>query len=112
MLVATGGEIPGRHVAETLGVVRGNTVRAKYVVRKGIPPGGLFFTLRNFLGGEVDRYTDLLEDARQQAHDRMVEKASELGANAIVNVRYLTSPVMGGGTELLAYGTAVRLEDA
>ena len=96
--------IAGSDVAETLGVVRGNTVRARNVGRD--------FTqsLRNIAGGEMKGYTELLTDAREEALSRMQAEAEELGADAVVNVRFTTSGIADTGAEILAYGTAVRLE--
>ena len=106
MLIATTDEVAGRHIVEVFGLVRGNTVRARHMGRD------IMAGLRNLIGGEITEYTNLLTDARQQATDRMVEEAEGLGANAIVGTRYVTSGVMGGASELLAYGTAVRMEEA
>jgi len=105
MIVTTTGEITGKRILRTLGIVRGNTIRARHVGRD------LMAGLRNIVGGEVSEYTKLLAEAREQALDRMVEEARGLGANAIVEVRFSTSEVMSGAAELLAYGTAVVVED-
>lgn len=105
MIVTTTGEIAGKRILRTLGIVRGNTIRARHVGRD------LMAGLRNIVGGEVSEYTKLLAEAREQALDRMVEEARGLGANAIVEVRFSTSEVMTGAAELLAYGTAVVLAD-
>lgn len=105
MIVTTTGEIAGKRILGTLGIVRGNTIRARHVGRD------LMAGLRNIVGGEVSEYTKLLAEAREQALDRMVEEARGLGANAIVEVRFSTSEVMTGAAELLAYGTAVVLAD-
>ncbi|WP_418284973.1 YbjQ family protein [Halorubrum sp. DTA46] len=95
--------IAGTDIDETLGVVRGNTVRARNVGRD--------FTqsLRNLAGGELKAYTELMTDARDQAQARMVEEAEALDADAVVNVRFTTSSIADSGAEILAYGTAVRL---
>jgi len=87
-----------------LGLVRGNTIRARHVGRD------IVAGLRNIVGGEIVEYTKMLAEAREQALDRMVEEAEKLGANAVVCLRFTTSYVMGGAAELLAYGTAVVVE--
>lgn len=105
MIVTTTGDVHGKKIKRTLGIVRGNTIRARHA-GKDIMAG-----LRNLVGGEVSEYTKLFAEAREQALDRMVEDARELGANAIVEVRFTTSMVMQAAAELLAYGTAVVVED-
>ena len=104
MIVTTSENIGGHRVVRTLGLVRGNTIRARHVGRDLMAFG------RNIVGGEVSEYTKLLGEAREQAVDRMVAQAEELGANAIVMVRFSTSQVMSGAAELLAYGGAVLIE--
>ena len=104
MIIVTTDEIPGKTITKTLGLVRGNTIRARHV-GKDIKAG-----FRNIVGGEISEYTKLLGEAREQAIDRMVEEAKELGANGIVAVRFTTSVVMSGAAELLAYGSAVVVE--
>lgn len=106
MIVTTTAEIHGKRIVKTLGIVRGNTIRARNVGRD------IVAGLRNLVGGEISEYTKLLAEAREQALDRMVEEAETLGANAVVEVRFSTSEVMRGAAELLAYGTAVVVEDA
>jgi uncharacterized protein YbjQ (UPF0145 family) len=96
--------IPGRQVSEALGVVWGNTVRARWF---GQDIGALG---KQIVGGEIKGYTEMLSQARDQAVERMVERAQEKGADAVVNVRFATSQIMGSAAEILAYGTAVRLE--
>ncbi|WP_158057810.1 YbjQ family protein [Halorussus halophilus] len=103
MIVTNTETVTGREITENLGLVRGNTVRARNVGRD-ITQG-----LRNIAGGELKAYTTLLSDAREQAIGRMQAEAEELEADAIVNVRFVTAEVTNGGAELLAYGTAVRL---
>jgi uncharacterized protein YbjQ (UPF0145 family) len=98
--------IPGKRIVEHYGLVAGNTVRAKHVGRD------IMASLKNIVGGELKGYTELLQEARQEATQRMVTQAVALGANAVVNVRYSTSAVAQGASELYAYGTAVRVEDA
>jgi uncharacterized protein YbjQ (UPF0145 family) len=104
MQLTTQDEFQDFRVVQTLGLVRGNTIRARHV-GKDIIAG-----LRNLVGGEISEYTKMLAEAREQAMDRMIEEARRLGANGIVAVRFTTSAVMQGAAELLAYGTAVRLE--
>ena len=105
MIVSTTATIEGRHITRTLGMVRGNTIRARHIGRDVVA------VLRNVVGGEVSEYTKLFAEAREQALDRMVEEAQGLGANAVVEVRFSTSMVMQAAAELLAYGTAVVVED-
>ncbi len=105
MIVVTSSEVCGRRVVRTLGLVRGNTIRARHI-GKDILAG-----LRNLVGGEISEYTKMLAESREQALDRMTEEAKSLGANAVVDVRFMTSMVMQGAAELLAYGTAVMLEE-
>ena len=102
--VVTTPTIPGRTVRRTLGLVRGNTIRARHI-GKDILAG-----LRHLVGGELGEYTKLLAEAREQAIDRMLAEAEQLGANAVLSFRFTTSVIMGGAAELLAYGTAVELE--
>jgi uncharacterized protein YbjQ (UPF0145 family) len=104
MLVVSTETIPGREVSETLGIARGSTVRARNIGRD------IFAGLKNIVGGEISEYTKLLADAREQAIERMISDAERLGADAIVNVRFMTSAVMTGASEMLAYGTAVKLK--
>jgi len=96
--------IPGFRIVQVLGLVQGNTIRAKHIGRD------IMAGLKNIVGGEIKGYTELLTEARQEATERMLEQARKLGANAVVNVRYATSSVMQGAAELFAYGTAVRIE--
>jgi uncharacterized protein YbjQ (UPF0145 family) len=96
--------VPGRTVCEFYGVVTGSTVRAKHVGTD------LLASLKNLVGGELRGYTQLLQEARQEALDRMIEQARSVGANAVVNVRFATSSITQGAAELFAYGTAVRVE--
>ncbi|MCJ8272449.1 MAG: YbjQ family protein [Psychrosphaera sp.] len=105
IIVVTTEQIHGKKISKTLGMVRGNTVRARNIGRD------ILALFRNIAGGEVHEYTKLLAESREQALDRMVEEAQSLGANAIVNVRFATSMVAQGTAELLAYGTAVVVED-
>jgi uncharacterized protein YbjQ (UPF0145 family) len=96
--------IPGRQIVEFYGVVSGNTVRAKHIGRD------IMAGLKNVVGGELKGYTELLQDSRKEATDRMIEQAQSMGANAVVNVRFATSSISQGAAELFAYGTAVRVE--
>lgn len=104
MIVSTTETIEGRKITETLGVVRGNTIRAKHI-GKDIIAG-----LRTIVGGEIKEYTEMLSESREEAIGRMIEDAKKLNADAVVGVRFTTAAVMGGAAELLAYGTAVRLK--
>lgn len=104
MIVTTTAQVEGQTIARTLGIVRGNTIRARHIGRD-ITAG-----LRNLIGGEVSEYTKLFGEAREQALDRMVEEARSLGADAVVEVRFSTSMVMQAAAELLAYGTAVQFK--
>jgi len=97
--------IEGRKIEEVLGLVRGNTIRARNVGRD------IMAGLRNIVGGEIKDYTRMLSDARDQALDRMIRDAEGKGANAILGVRFTTSQTMAGAAEILAYGTAVRLSE-
>jgi uncharacterized protein YbjQ (UPF0145 family) len=104
MIVVTTDEVPGRRIVATIGVVRGNTVRAADVGRD------LSAWLKNMVGGEVEEYTKLLAESREQALDRMIAEAVARGANAIVGLRFVTCEISSGCAELLAYGTAVTIE--
>lgn len=104
MIITNIETVPGKAVAEHFGLVSGSTIRAKHIGRD------LMASLKNLVGGELKGYTQLLQESRQQAVDRMVEQARLMGANAIVNVRFSTSSVAQGAAELYAYGTAVRVE--
>lgn len=103
MIITTTPDIPGYEITEVLDVVRGSTVRARHV------GSDIHAAFKNLVGGEVTSYTELMSDAREQAIDRMIADASELGADAIVNLRFMTAMVMKGASEILAYGTAVRI---
>ena len=104
MIVVTTETVPGRQVVEALGVVRGSTIRAKHLGKD------IMASLRNVVGGEVKEYTEMLTETRNESVQRMKQEARALGADAVVNLRFSTSQVMAGAAELLAYGTAVRLE--
>jgi uncharacterized protein YbjQ (UPF0145 family) len=95
--------VPGREVEETLGIARGNTVKARNVGRD------ITQSIRNITGGELKAYSELLTEARDEALERMIDDAESLGADAVVNVRLESSEIANGGSEVIAYGTAVRL---
>ena len=103
IIVSTEG-IEGQKVSKVLGVVQGNTVRARHVGRD------IMAGFKNIVGGEVSEYSKLLTEARQEALQRMTKEAEGMGANAVVNLRFETSEIMGGAAEILAYGTAVVVE--
>ena len=96
--------VPGRRIVRHLGLVQGSTVRAKHVVRD------IMAGLKNLVGGELKGYTELMQDSRKEALDRLEQQARAVGANAVLNVRFTTSSVAQGAAELLAYGTAVELD--
>lgn len=106
MIVTTNLEIAGKRIVRTVGLVKGNTIRARHLGRD------IAAVFRNIVGGEVKEYTKLIAEAREQALDRMIDDAKAKGANAVIMVRFSTSQVMQGAAELLAYGTAVLVEDA
>jgi len=104
MLIVTSDSIANHRIVKTLGLVRGNTVRARHI-GKDIMAG-----LRNIVGGEIHEYAKLIAESREQTLDRMVAEAEQLGANAVITTRFSTSVMMGGAAELLAIGTAVVIE--
>ena len=104
MIVATSETIVDKKLVKTLGLVRGNTIRARHLGKD------IAAVFRNIIGGEVTEYTKLMGESREQAIDRMIQNADELGANAIVAARLTTSMLMGGAAEIVAYGTAVVVE--
>lgn len=104
MLVVTSETVANHRIVKTLGLVRGNTVRARHV-GKDILAG-----LRTIVGGEIHEYTKLMAESREHTIDRMVAEAQQLGANAILTTRFTTSVILGGAAELLAVGTAVLIE--
>lgn len=106
MIVVTTPDIPGMRVVATLGLVRGNTIRARHIGRD------IMAGLRNIAGGEIREYTKMMAEAREQSIDRMVEEAESLGADAVVMVRFQTAEMMRGAAEMLCYGTAVKLVPA
>ncbi|MFH1425836.1 MAG: YbjQ family protein [Candidatus Kerfeldbacteria bacterium] len=103
MIITTGEQIPNKQVTQILGVARGSTVRARNVGRD------IVAGLKTLVGGEISEYTKLQADAREQAMQRMTDDAEKMGADAIINFRLNTSMIMAGASELLAYGTAVKL---
>ncbi|MDA8745657.1 YbjQ family protein [Rubripirellula amarantea] len=103
MLVITNEEVAGHTITHTLGLVRGNTIRARHV------GNDIMAGLRTLVGGEIHEYAKLLGEAREQAIDRMVDEAKLLGADAVVGVRFSTSVIINNAAEMLAYGTAVKL---
>lgn len=103
MIITTTDFIPGHEIAEVLDIARGSTVRARSIGRD------IFAGLKNIVGGEISEYTKLMAEAREQAIDRMIADADVLGADAVINVRFITAGVMAGASEIVAYGTAVRL---
>ena len=105
IIVVTSPTVPGKTIIRTLGLVSGNTVRARHV-GKDILAG-----LRNIVGGEINEYAKLLAESREQAIDRMVAQAERLNANAVVSMQFSTSVIMGGAAEMMAYGTAVIVDD-
>ncbi len=104
IIVTTGLEISGKKITEILGIVKGNTVRARNIGRD-IGAG-----FKNIIGGEIKTYTEMTAHSRDEAFNRMVNQAIERGADAVIGVRFMTSMVMAGASEMLAYGTAVKLK--
>ena len=105
MIISTTFDVPGRRVAESLGIARGNVVRSRFIGRD------IVAGFRMIVGGEVHEYTKLLAESREQALDRMIEHAQSLGADAVLGMRFETTDAgQGQATEVLAYGTAVRLD--
>jgi len=104
MIIATTDIIPNKEITEILGIARGSTVRARNIGRD------IFAGLKNIVGGEIEEYTKLQAESREQAMQRMTRDAQKLGADAIINMRLTTSMVMQGASEILAYGTAVKLK--
>ena len=103
MIESTIQDIPGREIIQILGVVRGNSVRARHVGRD------IIASVKNLIGGEISEYAKLQAETREMANRRMMEQAQSLGADAVVNIRYTTSMIAAGASEILAYGTAVKL---
>ncbi len=103
MIVVTTEQIEGKRLTETLGLVRGSTIRARHMGRD------IMAGLRTIVGGEIKEYTVMLAQAREEALQRMIEQAEKMGANAIVGTRFVTSMVISGAAEIVAYGTAVKV---
>lgn len=104
MILSTTDTIPGKEIAEILGIARGSTVRARNVGRD------IFAGLKNIVGGEISEYTQLQAESREQALQRLVQDAEKLGADAVVNIRLTTAMIMQGTAEILAYGTAIKFK--
>jgi uncharacterized protein YbjQ (UPF0145 family) len=104
MLYVNTETIAGKEISESIGIVRGSTVRARNIGRD------IFAGLKNIIGGEISEYTKLLADSREEALERMLKDAQRLGADAVVGVRFSTSQIMQGAAEIMAYGTAVKLK--
>lgn len=103
MILTTAETVPGKNVTEVLDIARGSTVRARHI------GNDIFAGLKNIIGGEISEYTRLQADAREQALERLKQDAERLGADAVIGVRLQTSMIMAGSSEILAYGTAVKL---
>lgn len=106
MMITSSNEVAGRRVARTLGLVKGNTIRARHLGRD------ILAAIKLMIGGEIEDYTKMMAESREQALDRMVAEAQALGANAIVDIRFSTSYLMSSAAEILAYGTAVAVEES
>jgi len=106
LIVVTSDDIPGRKILKTIGLVRGNTIRCRHIGRD------IMAQLRNLVGGEVSDYTKMIAEAREQCLDRLRLEAQSMGANAVVALRFSTSYIMAGSAELLAYGTAVVIDES
>jgi uncharacterized protein YbjQ (UPF0145 family) len=104
MLLSNLENVPGRKITKHLGLVQGSTVRSKHVGRD------IMAGVKNIFGGELEGYTELLQESREEAMNRMIEQASSIGANAVLNIRFSTSSITQGASELFTYGTAVVLE--
>jgi len=105
MIVVTTDFITGKKIVKTLGLVRGNTVRARHLGKD------ILAVIKNMIGGEIEEYTKLLAESREQSIDRMITQAEELGADAVIKTYFSTSEIMKGAAELMVYGTAVKLAD-
>ena len=105
ILVITGEHVAGKTISQHLGITRGNTIRSRHLGRD------ILAVFRNIIGGEISEYTKLMAESREQAIGRMLDEASQLGADAVINVRFTTSMVAQGAAELLVYGTAVKFEE-
>ena len=105
MIVVTTDFVLGKKITESIGIVRGNTIRARHLGKD------ILAALKNIIGGEIEEYTKMIAESREQSLDRMIEEATLLGADAVINVRFMTASMMQNAAELLAYGTAVKFED-
>ena len=105
MIIVNTDFIVGKEITQTIGMARGSTIQAKNIGKD------IMAVLRNIVGGELNEYSKMLEEAREKAINRMVDDAEKVGADAVINVRFMTSMVMAGSAEILAYGTAVKLSD-
>ncbi len=106
ILLSTTEHVPGYRIVKVLGIVTGNTVRAKHIGKD------IMASLRNIVGGEIREYSELLQQSRRYALEKLKEEARKLGANAVIGIRFSTASIMGGAAEILAYGTAVVIEEA
>ena len=104
MIVTNTETIPGKKITKILGIVKGNTVRSRFLGRD------IIASLKGIVGGEISEYSSLMSEARDSAFKRMIAEAEKLGADAVINIRFTTSNVMQGMAEILVYGTAVKLE--
>jgi uncharacterized protein YbjQ (UPF0145 family) len=104
IIISSTNEIPGKQIKEILGIAKGNTVRARNIGRD-IGAG-----FKNIIGGEIKTYTDMISQSREEAFNRMVNSAIDMGADAVIGMRFMTSMIMAGASEMLAYGTAVKLK--
>ncbi len=105
MIVVSNSNIPGKKIVKTFGLVKGNTIRARHIGKD------ILAVFKNLVGGEIHEYTKLMAESREQAIDRMIDNAGQVGANAVTGVRFTTSMVAQGAAELMVYGTAVIIED-
>ena len=105
MIVVSNSNIPGKKIVKTFGIVKGNTIRARHIGKD------ILAVFKNLVGGEIHEYTKLMAESREQAIDRMIDNAGQVGANAVTGVRFTTSMVAQGAAELMVYGTAVIIED-
>ena len=105
MIIVTSPNIPGKKIVKTLGLVKGNTIRARHIGKD------ILAVFKNIVGGEIHEYTKLMAESREQAIDRMIESAEKIDANAIISIGFTTSMISQGAAELMAFGTAVLVED-
>ena len=105
MIITTSDQIFGENIKETLGLVKGSTIRAKHIGKD------ILASFRNIVGGEIKEYTEMFSEAREIALKRMVDKAKEIDADAVINIRFMTAMVMNGAAEIMVYGTAVKIKD-